>query len=110
LAISLGGSALRRTHGGHGFPASGEKAGKLVGWLLVMHRMRTLYDACVEDLRHSDYVLVECTCSHTQLLTRSMLERYHPQPRERIMELGSRMRCRQCDARGKVSISIKWAK
>ena len=72
--------------------------------------MRTLYDPRVEDLRPSDYVLVECTCSHTQLLTRSMLDLYGLQPHDRIMELGSRMRCRQCDARGRVSISIKWAK
>ena len=49
--------------------------------------MRTLYDPRVEDLRPSDYVLVECTCSHTQLLTRSMLGRYGLEPHERIMEL-----------------------
>jgi len=72
--------------------------------------MRTQYDARVEDLRPSDYVLVECTCSHTQLLTKSMLQRYGLEPQSRIMELGSRMRCRQCEARGRVSISIKWEK
>ena len=48
--------------------------------------------------------------AHTQLLTRSMLDLYGLQPHEHIMELGSRMCCRQCDARGRVSIYIKWAK
>jgi hypothetical protein len=36
-------------------------------------RMRAFYDARVDDLNPGDYVLVQCTCGHTQLLTRSML-------------------------------------
>jgi len=61
--------------------------------------MRTSYDARVEDLRPSDYVLVERV--HTQLLTKSMLQRYGLHPHDRMMDLGERMRCRQCDERGK---------
>ena len=42
--------------------------------------MRPYYDVRVEDLSGGDYVLVECTCGHTQLLTRSMLDRYGLRP------------------------------
>jgi hypothetical protein len=72
--------------------------------------MRTTSTAArVDDLRPSDYLLVECTCGHTQLLTKSMLQRYGLQPEDLLMDLVPRPRCRQCDERGRVTISIKWA-
>jgi hypothetical protein len=42
--------------------------------------MRTSDAGRLEDLRASDYPLVECTCGHTQLLPKSMLRRYACSP------------------------------
>jgi hypothetical protein len=71
--------------------------------------MRTSYVARVKDLGPTDFVLFECACGRIVLLTKSMLQLCGLHRDDRIMNLAWRMRCRQCDERGKVTIAIKWA-
>jgi hypothetical protein len=67
--------------------------------------MRPLYDARVRDLGPDDRVLVECNaCRHSELLTAAMLLTAGLPPHAVIVDLERRMRCRECDARGRVSI------
>jgi hypothetical protein len=70
--------------------------------------MRPLYDARISDLGPGDFVQVECACGHRELLTAHMLATAGLPPYEVIVQLGRRMRCRECDAKGRVDISIKW--
>ena len=72
--------------------------------------MRTSYDARVKDLGPTDFVLFECTSGRIVLLTKPMLQICGLQRDDRIMALAGLMRCRHCDERGKVTISIKWAR
>jgi hypothetical protein len=58
--------------------------------------MRAMYEARIEDLGERDLVQVECACGHVERLTGSM-------------DLERRPRCRECDAKGKVIVPIKWA-
>jgi hypothetical protein len=63
-----------------------------------------------KDLGPGDYVKVECiACGHDELLTAQMLGTAGPKPIERVLDREPRRRCRECDARGKVAVSIKWA-
>src|SRR5271154_2995355 len=72
-------------------------------------RLRPLYDARVRDLGPDDLVLVECLrCDHSERLTALMLKTAGLPPHAVIKDLDRRMRCRECDARGRVSISIRW--
>jgi hypothetical protein len=72
--------------------------------------MRPLYDARVSDLGSGDLVIVECArCDHSESLTGVMLKTAGLAPHALIKDLDRRMRCRECDARGHVSISIRWA-
>jgi hypothetical protein len=43
------------------------------------------------------------------VLTASMLTTAGVEPREPILDLQYRLRCRECDERGKVLVSIRWA-
>jgi hypothetical protein len=64
----------------------------------------------VSDLGPGDLVIVEClACDHSESLTALMLKTAGLPPHAVIRDLERRMRCRECDARGKVSISIRWA-
>jgi hypothetical protein len=77
----------------------------------IIPHMRAFYDARVEDLRAGDYVITECaSCGNTQLLTKPTLQRHGAPSHERIMEPKGRLRCRQCDERGRVTLLIKWAR
>jgi hypothetical protein len=67
------------------------------------------YAARVSDLGPSDFVLVECICGHTERLTAAMLTSTGVKPDRKVQELGSRMRCRECDEKGRAVISIHWA-
>ena len=71
--------------------------------------MRPLYDARLSDLGPGDLVKVECVCGHTEMLTAAMLRTAGVPDREMIVRLERRMRCRECDTKGKVVVSIKWA-
>ena len=70
--------------------------------------MRALYEARLEDLRPGDLVQLECLCGHTELLTATMLATAGVKPYETILDLQPKLRCRECDVRGRVVISIKW--
>jgi hypothetical protein len=71
--------------------------------------MRPFYDARVRDLDPGDLVQVECNaCCHGELLTSAMLGTAGLSPHPIIIDLERRMRCRECDARGHVDISVRW--
>jgi hypothetical protein len=72
--------------------------------------VRPLYDARVRDLGPGDLVIVECArCDHSESLTAMVLKTAGLPPHAVIKDLDRRMRCCECDARGHVSISIRWA-
>ena len=72
-------------------------------------RMKPLYAAWLGDLGPGDLVEVECVCGHSQALTASMLATAGMgKPYETIMELQRRLRCRECNERGKVVVSVRW--
>ena len=71
--------------------------------------MRALYEARLEDLRPGDLVKLECLCGHSELLTASMLTTAGVKPYQNILDLRLKLRCRECDVRGKAVISIRWA-
>lgn len=70
--------------------------------------MVPLYAARLEDLGEGDLVKLECTCGHTELLTAAMLRKAKVTLHEKLVDLAPRLRCRECDARGKTLVSIKW--
>jgi hypothetical protein len=67
------------------------------------------YAARVSDLGPFDFVHVECACGHTERLTAAMLGTAGVGLDEKVQNLGSRMRCRECDEKGRAVISIRWA-
>ena len=73
--------------------------------------MRPLYDARIEDLGPGDFLRVECAaCGHEEMIPRAGLVIGLRLPASmRVLALEPRFRCRQCDQRGKVMLSIKWA-
>lgn len=71
--------------------------------------MRPYYDARVSDLGPGDLVEVECRCGHTETLTAAMLTTAVVAPLEKVQDLGGRLRCRECDQKGRAVVSIKWA-
>jgi hypothetical protein len=57
--------------------------------------MRPLYTARIEDLSAGDFVKLDCTaCDHTALLSLESLLRSDVQPRDRVLDLKDRVRCR----------------
>jgi hypothetical protein len=72
--------------------------------------MVRLYAARIEDLGPGDYVPVECTeCGH-DIERRSAARRGLPlPPHTPILDLERWFRRRECDAKGKAVVSIKWA-
>lgn len=70
--------------------------------------MVPLYAARVSDLGPGDLVQVECRCGHNELLTPATLATAGVAPDVKVLGLNSRMRCRECDERGKAVVSIKW--
>jgi len=68
-----------------------------------------LYSARIEDLRSGDLVIVECgACGHDGLIHPSALPSLGLGPDERVVDLAPRLRCRECDLKGKAVVSIKW--
>jgi hypothetical protein len=75
-----------------------------------MAPMRPLYDARVRDLGPGDFVKVECICGHSELIPSSGLQQgLRLAPHLPVLDLQYRLRCRECDRRGRVVVSIKWA-
>jgi hypothetical protein len=74
----------------------------------AIRAMVPLFAARIEDLGPGDLVRVECAaCGHDVLITRSaLLQGLRLQPTDRVLDLESRFRCRECDARGKAVVSI----
>jgi hypothetical protein len=72
--------------------------------------MVPLYAARIEDLGPGDLVRVECAaCGHDVLITRSaLLQGLRLQPTDLVLDLESRLRCRECDARGRAVVSVRW--
>ena len=74
-------------------------------------RMVPLYAAKVEDLGPGDFVKIDCAaCSHTALLAPAFLTRLGLGPRQKVLDLKDRVRCRGCGVRGRAVVSIKWGK
>jgi hypothetical protein len=72
--------------------------------------MKALYDARLGDLGPGDFVQVEClACGHVQMLTGAMFKAAKLPDYEPILDLKRRLRCRECDAKGRVDVAIKWA-
>ncbi len=72
--------------------------------------MVPLYAARVSDLGPGDFVHVECVCGHDLMITADTLTQgLRLGPDERITDLARRLRCRECDVRGKAVVSIRWA-
>ena len=72
--------------------------------------MRALFEARLEHLGPGDLVQVECVCGHVEMLTATMLASAGVQPYENIQGLRYKLRCRECDAKGKAIVSIRWVK
>jgi len=70
--------------------------------------MKALFEARLEDLGPSDLVKVECGCGHSDLLTGQMLATAGMKPYERVLDLQRRLRCRECDVRGRELVSVRW--
>jgi hypothetical protein len=67
--------------------------------------MVPLYAARRCDLGSGDFVLVQCgACGHDAALSSLGLG-----PDERLVDLAPRLRCRECDAKGKAIVSVRWA-
>jgi len=74
--------------------------------------MVPLYAARIQHLGHGDFVKVECiACRHVELLAPDTLriKGLPIPPYTPVLDLEPRLRCRECDARGRAVVSIKWA-
>ena len=74
--------------------------------------MVPLYAARIEDLGPGDFVRVECiACGHDELLAPDVLriKGVPLPPYTPVLDLECRLRCRTCDVRGRVAVSIRWA-
>ena len=69
--------------------------------------MKPFNDARVSDLGPGDLVRIECVCGHVERLTGAMLRTAGLSEHEPIRGLNGRLRCRECDAKGKVDVSIR---
>jgi hypothetical protein len=71
--------------------------------------MVPMYAARVSDLKPGDFVVAECgACGHDGLIHPTALPVLGLSPDARIADLAPRLRCRECDTRGKAVVSIRW--
>jgi len=58
-----------------------------------------------------DFVRVECiACGHCERIPQGFVAQWATgAPTTRVLDLEPRLRCRECDARGKAVVSIRWA-
>jgi hypothetical protein len=74
-------------------------------------KMVPLYPARIEDLGPGDFVKLDCgACSHMALLAPAFLDRLGLGPRDKVLDLQGRVRCRGYGVKGRAVLSIKWAK
>jgi hypothetical protein len=72
--------------------------------------MVPLYAARVSDLEPGDFVEVKCACGHEQLIAPvALTQSLKLAPDDRILNLEKRLRCRECDQRGRVLVGIRWS-
>jgi hypothetical protein len=71
--------------------------------------MKGFWEAHVGDLGSGDLVKVECLCGHVEMLTAAMLRTAGVSEHEQVRGLNRRLRWRECDAKGKVDVTIKCA-
>ena len=67
--------------------------------------------ARIADLGRGDFVKAECAaCGHVELLSPDKLriKGLPLPPYAPVLDSERRLRCRECDARGKAVVSIKW--
>jgi hypothetical protein len=73
--------------------------------------MAPLASARVRDLGPGDFVRAECgACGHAEMIPASALtDGLRLPPDSRIAALAPRLRCRECDGKGRAVLSIRWA-
>jgi hypothetical protein len=71
--------------------------------------MVPFYAARVSDLGPGDFLRLDCACGHIERLTAAMLTTAGVAPDSKVQDLGYRMRCRECDEKGRAAISLRWA-
>jgi hypothetical protein len=69
--------------------------------------MVPLYAARVSDLGKGDFVIVECGCGHSGLIHPAGLASLGLGPDDRVVDLAPRLRCRECDEKGKAAVAVK---
>jgi len=63
----------------------------------------------IEDFGDGDYLRVECVCGHSEMIPRVGVVGWRLPPYTRVLDLERPFRCRECDRKDSVSLSIKWA-
>lgn len=72
--------------------------------------MKPLYSARLEDLGPGDFVKIECICGRVELVPPvGFLQGMRLPPTTLVLDLQRRLRCRECDERGKVLVSVSWS-
>jgi hypothetical protein len=66
-----------------------------------------LYAARISDLGPTEYVRVRCECGRAEVLTAKILLTTGVAPKQKVSDLGRRMRCRECEKRGCAIVSIR---
>jgi hypothetical protein len=67
--------------------------------------------ARIEDLGRGDLVKVDrAACHHVALLTPDFLLRLGLSLQAKVLDLKWRVRCRECRARGRVVVLVKWGR
>ncbi|MGA8755524.1 MAG: hypothetical protein WB611_04225 [Stellaceae bacterium] len=74
-------------------------------------QMVPLYDGARIHLGPGDFVHVRCmACGHDEIVSPSgLLVGLRLPPETLILDLEPRFRCRECDAKGKAVVMVKWA-
>lgn len=72
--------------------------------------MVPLYAARVSDLGPGDFVRVWCvSCGHEAFLPpTTLLHGLHLRPETLVLDLEPKLRCRECDEKGKALVSVRW--
>ena len=74
-----------------------------------MRVIKPMYAARLGDLEQGDFVKVECGCGRTEFVPGGGLaDRVNLPPHFPVSDLERRLRCRECDQKGKVILSIEW--
>lgn len=69
-----------------------------------------LREARVSDLGLGEFVRVQCVCGRAEVLTAATLATAGVPPQQKMVDLGRRMHCEDCAARGCALVSVKRGK